>query len=127
MNGIYLGGAGFDSLELYNTGEQGVKVDFGAGDFVDNSAFVNVVGSDIGFDINEFESLKLTNGNDIVIFEDGAGENLTTRYDTDYFIHDMSMFEIRSGEVSNGGRDYFYIDKASNLYLNYDFAKLVLS
>ena len=38
----------------------------------------------------------------------------------------MSMFEIRSGEVSNGGRDYFYIDKASNLYLNYDFAKLVL-
>ena len=31
--------------------------------------------------------------------------------------------KLRSGEVSNGGRDYFYIDKASNLYLNYDFAK----
>ena len=31
--------------------------------------------------------------------------------------------KLDQGEVSNGGRDYFYIDKASNLYLNYDFAK----
>ena len=83
------------SLNYTTQVNEGVKVDFGAGDFGDNSAFVNVAGSDIGFDINEFESLKLTNGNDVVIFEDGVGENLTTRYDTDYFIHDMSMFEIK--------------------------------
>ena len=31
MNGIYLGGTGFDFLELYNAGGEGVKIDFGAG------------------------------------------------------------------------------------------------
>ena len=51
MNGKYLGGTGFDSLELYNTGEEGVKIDFSAGVGGENSAFVNVVGSDIGFSL----------------------------------------------------------------------------
>ena len=123
MNGIYLGGTGFDFLELYNAGGEGVKIDFGAGAGGENSAFVSVSGSDIGFTMDEFESLQLTNGNDVVIFEAGVGENLTTRYDADYFIHDMSMFELRSGGVSDGGVDHFYINKGSNLYLNYDFAE----
>ena len=48
MNGVYLGGAGFDFLELYNSGAEGVKVDFGAGDFGNNSAFANVAGQTLG-------------------------------------------------------------------------------
>ena len=34
---------------------------------------------------------------------------------------------LKSGGVSDGGVDHFYINKGSNLYLNYDFAKQALS
>ncbi len=126
-SGDYNGGAGYDYLDIKNdTG--GMIVDFFAGNQGDpNSAFVTwSEGGNTGFTMSGFESLSLSNGNDIVMIGAGVGEGLTTEFDTVSFLDSQSMFRIEAGNVETDGTiagtgtDYLYVNSDSNIYLSYE-------
>ena len=98
--GLYDGNDGYDQINfVVDNGEtNGARVDFTAGiEGEVNSAFVSSYGVDegsVGFDINDFEKLSLTDQTDYVIITDAVGVNLTDQFNTDYFTTSQSVLTI---------------------------------
>ena len=123
--GLYDGNNGYDHINfVVDNGEtNGARVDFTAGiEGEVNSAFVSSYGVDagsVGFDINDFEKLSLTDQTDYVIITDAVGVNLTDQFNTDYFTTSQSVLTIDPGEAGTG-IDRLDIDKDSQIHLSYE-------
>ena len=123
--GLYDGNDGYDQINfVVDNGEtNGTRVDFTAGIQSElNSAFVSSYGVDagsVGFEINDFEKLSLTDETDYMIITDAVGINLTDQFNTEYFTTSQSVLTIDPGEAGTG-TDRLDVDKDSQIHLSYE-------
>ena len=104
LNQIFSGGSdGYDTIQLVEgvREDNGAEVDFTFGPNGDNSAFVTNYGGDgseMVFNIEEFESIQLTDNADVMFIAAGTGAGLTDTYDAAYLNGggSNSMLKVRS-------------------------------
>jgi hypothetical protein len=129
IQGMYKGGSGFDTLQLVEgvREDNGAIVDFFAGVGGASSAQVKPasdLATEVAFQIDEWESIQLTDNADSIYISAGVGNGLTTSYDTSYWNPGSgnSMIKLQTGFTDGGTPDYVSINADSNVYLSFEFA-----
>ena len=129
IQGTYTGGSGYDELQLVEgvRSDNGAIVDFVSGSLGGNSAYIVPAsddGSEVYFQIAEWESLQLTDNADSVYIGHNTGAGLTDIYDTAYWNPGASnsMLKLQTGYTDGEASDVVSVNADSDLYMSFEFA-----
>ena len=129
IQGMYKGGSGYDSLQLVEgvRSDNGAIVDFYFGEGGTSSAEVlpaSDLASQVAFQIDEWESIQLTDNADTILISGGVGDNLTNIYDAPYWNPGASnsMLKLQTGYTDGGAADIVKVNADSDLYMSFEFA-----
>jgi hypothetical protein len=122
IQGVYKGGSGYDTLQLVEgvRSDNGAIVDFYFGEGGTSSAEVlpaSDLASQVAFQIDEWESIQLTDNADTILISGGVGDNLTNAYDAPYWNPGASnsMLKLQTGYTDGGASDIVKVTADSNL------------
>jgi hypothetical protein len=129
IQGMYKGGSGYDELQLVEgvRSDNGAIIDFYFGEGGTSSAEIlpaSGLASQVAFQIDEWESIQLTDNADIILISGGVGDNLTNIYDTPYWNPGVSnsMLKLQTGFTDGGAADIVKVNADSDLYMSFEFA-----
>ena len=129
IQGMYKGGSGYDTLQLVEgvRSDNGAIVDFYFGEGGTSSAEVlpaSGLASQVAFQIDEWESIQLTDNADIILISGGVGDDLTNTYDAPYWNPGASnsMLKLQTGYTDGGAADIVKVNANSDLYMSFEFA-----